>query len=105
MKMSNVEQLTKLIQDAVNGCSKNWAETIAIYLLNRGDYLYGKRELKFDMTERITNKDVLNNWKGLDLSDAPDYAQMYDKLGVYEDMDENGMLKKFIDIGEEHYEN
>lgn len=103
--MSDVEQLTKLIQDSVNGCSKNWAETIAIYLLNRGDYLYGKREIKFDMPKRITNKDVLNNLEGLDISDATDYAQMYAKLGVYEDMDESGILKKFIDIGEGDYEN
>ena len=57
------------------------------------------------MPKRITNKDVLNNLEGLDIFDATDYAQMYAKLGVYEDMDESGILKKFIDIGEEDYEN
>lgn len=103
--MSNVEQLTKLIQDAVNGCSKNWAETIAIYLLNRGDYLYGKREVYIDILGRLTDRDVIDKNKELDPKDAPDYEQIYTKLYLYEDMRDKGMLKTFIDIGEEHYEN
>ena len=34
--MSEREKLTELIQKSVNGCARNWAETIADYLLKNG---------------------------------------------------------------------
>lgn len=34
--MTQKERLIELIQDSVNGCARNWAETIAEYLLEHG---------------------------------------------------------------------
>lgn len=102
--MNSLEQLTSLIQRAVGGCAKNWAETIAIYLLNRGTYLYGKQEVHLDIfypDKRLTDRRVINGWdmeeEGIDFTDIDKMRRIYHKLGIYEDMQEDGFIREFLD--------
>lgn len=47
------EELIKLIIQSVDGCARNWAETIADYLLKNGVVVLPKEEVKMNYKKKL----------------------------------------------------
>lgn len=99
------ETIINVIQDAVDGCARNWAETIADALLKNGTYIYGKHAMDIIAEPRLTDPRFLNGWRDSDeeyirsmFSRMPTPIEIYQRLGIYENLYEDGMLMQFKPI-------
>ena len=104
--MNNKETLIRLIQESVDGCAENWARQIAEYLLNHGTYLPDKEIIHVIPEERLTDARLLNGWyqpMNWDeiyeiLTSFPSTRELYNRLGDYENLAEDGLLFAFKPI-------
>ena len=111
--MNNKETLIRLIQESVNGCAENWARQIAEYLLDHGTYLPNLMPIHIISEERLTNAEILNQWfqptesiHGQNVFNSipsideiyTALSEIYNKLGDYENLAEDGLLFAFKPI-------
>lgn len=104
--MNIIETLTKLIQESVDGCAENWARTIAEYLNERGTYIPNMKPTHTLPEERLTDARVIGGWyQPMDheerwemLNSLPSVREVYERLGEYENLAEDGMLIAFMPI-------
>ena len=111
--MADKEILVTFIQKAVDGCAKNWAEQIADYLMEHGTYVPDKHPIDIIDEPRLTDPRFLNGWyepksreeeREIMYTKYPNVIDVYQRLGTYENLYEDGMLMQFrpidIDSGE-----
>ena len=106
--MTTKETLIKLIQESVDGCAENWAAKIAEYLLEHGTYIYDKKPMDIIEEPRLTDPRFLTGVHKTDDKDTeveyapmPDPLELYQRLGIFENLYEDGMLMQFKPIDTE----
>lgn len=104
--MNNIEILTKLIQESVDGCAENWARKISEYLTEHGTYVPDKKPIHIIPEYRLTDSRMLSGWyQPMNheeiqemLNSLPPIREVYARLGEYENLAEDGMLMAFMPI-------
>lgn len=105
--MSNRENLINLIRESVDGCARNWAEQIADYLMEHGTYVPNKHPIDIINEPRLTDPRFLNGWyepksreeeREIMYTKYPNVIDVYQRLGTFENLYEDGMLMQFKPI-------